>query len=410
MDFLIVFTIIILIGLFLLSLTKNKKNSKKQTQTIFSGLKSFNEGNFIVFKNKKEENIVIAIFFPKEHKDFFKSIMKSVKERILFDGAFIESKEDVNIYEMNLPNNYMNIEKTWKDKNNKNIFLNFITPIEYEKYFKDIYKEEFIEQRSLKTKKTTKEKYEDDLSIICSKINDPSYVNVEIPEYIKSKENVLTTEEINSLSENIINETEKEEPTENLTEDSTEGFIDNSPTLEDDNEIKSDLNETESFVEESFFEEENEDIDIKKEQILEKIPEDFFKEAENSSSEEQQKKEIKIFSFQFFHDFAIKKGYVFDCKGRFSLEIMNNAESKKAEDIKLFLSSNKAEDIEVVLKCLEKTAKIFILAGFNNEDVCNRTILKPKFMSDKTILFFHEKEVIYGLPKGIYLLDYPENN
>lgn len=391
MDFLIVFTIIILIGLFLLSLTKNKKNSKKQTQTIFSGLKSFNEGNFIVFKNKKEENIVIAIFFPKEHKDFFKSIMKSVKERILFDGAFIESKEDVNIYEMNLPNNYMNIEKTWKDKNNKNIFLNFITPIEYEKYFKDIYKEEFIEQRSLKTKKTTKEKYEDDLSIICSKINDPSYVNVEIPEYIKSKENVLTTEEINSLSENIINETEKEEPTENLTEDSIEGFIDNSPTLEDDNEIKSDLNETESFVEESFFEEE-------------------IEEAENSSSEEQQKKEIKIFSFQFFHDFAIKKGYVFDCKGRFSLEIMNNAESKKAEDIKLFLSSKKAEDIEVVLKCLEKTAKIFILAGFNNEDVCNRTILKPKFMSDKTILFFHEKEVIYGLPKGIYLLDYPENN
>ncbi len=89
---------------------------------------------------------------------------------------------------------------------------------------------------------------------------------------------------------------------------------------------------------------------------------------------------------------------------------MNNAESKKAEDIKLFLSSKKAEDIEVVLKCLEKTAKIFILAGFNNEDVCNRTILKPKFMSDKTILFFHEKEVIYGLPKGIYLLDYPENN
>lgn len=410
MDFLIVFTIIILIGLFLLSLTKNKKNSKKQTQTIFSGLKSFNEGNFIVFKNKKEENIVIAIFFPKEHKDFFKSIMKSVKERILFDGAFIESKEDVNIYEMNLPNNYMNIEKTWKDKNNKNIFLNFITPIEYEKYFKDIYKEEFIEQRSLKTKKTTKEKYEDDLSTICSKINDPSYVNVEIPEYIKSKENVLTTEEINSLSENIINETEKEEPTENLTEDSTEGFIDNSPTLEDDNEIKSDLNETESFVEESFFEEENEDIDIKKEQISEEIPEDFFKEEENKIEEEQQKKEIKIFSFQFFHDFAIKKGYVFDCKGRFSLEIMNNAESKKAEDIKLFLSSKKAEDIEVVLKCLEKTAKIFILAGFNNEDVCNRTILKPKFMSDKTILFFHEKEVIYGLPKGIYLLDYPENN
>jgi len=450
---------------------------------------------FIFLDNNSGEEALITLHFPLEHKEFFRNVMTAVKERILSDGYFSNTEKKVPSLPMEVQDGYIIFDKNWKNTADENIFLNFIIPSKYSDYVKQIFQEEFVEQKFTKTSEIEEIPEEEtseptqaienpndrqlsDIINSCNQLNSSTStqenVSISIPET-----SVLSEDDLSSLvaGSEILSEkdystveesAEKSPPEESdlvqaeiaIEEKNTseievvevEEEINNEPEIQQEQTSPVVENSEEISAEETFDETQSKEIpqeiseeftekahieavdqqtsEEQQENISESIPEELPVEIEEEQQEvlttnecmtenaevtstDDVDQKVTVLAFEYSMEYAVSQKYKFDFAGKFELKVFNGNQIAltKMKQPKLILMSNNPSDIETFLKCIKHNPTIFILAGLTYkkilENIEEGKIFMPISFKDQVILFYHEEEVIPGLPIGVYVLEYP---